>query len=776
MNRTLAQRLGGLPLRGYLFLLVLAVLLPTVAFAGVVFKRYYDSELANIDADLLEDARRMAFTIDRDIVGMRAMLQTLANSDSLVRRDYERFHAQASTISRPYGVVILARSLEGQQLMNTRVPFGTALPFEPLAGDAAVIANRSVYISNLIVGAVAKIPIITMTAPVLESGKVAQFLNLSIFPDRFVALLNEVRTHNRLSGVLDRDGFLIVRIPEQAAYLGKKGPAGFFESEPRAEGLWQGKSISGMGVRSAYATSRASGWVVWVAVPDAEAKSALYRTFWMLAALGLALTTLALSVAYVMGGRLSRSMIALAQQAERVGRGETIAPARFAVREIDEVGRSLLVAAGELQARAGQRDQAERNLRELSGSLERKVEDRTRELVIEMSRREEMETALRQSQKMEAIGQLTGGVAHDFNNMLGVVIGGLDLVKRRVEKGEGEIAPMVDNALEAAKRAAALTQRLLAFARQQPLEPKVIDVNALVAGLSELVRRSLGETIQLESRLGAQLWRINADANQLENVLLNLAVNARDAMPEGGKLTLRTENMEFTPQTAFGEGISPGQYVMLCIGDSGTGMTPEVLAKAFDPFFTTKKQGTGTGLGLSQVYGFVKQSGGHVKIESEPERGTTVKIYLPRHTGSGEIAAQADRYSPIPLGNPGTTILVVEDEAGVRASTSEILRELRYTVVSAESGRAALALLETGQKVDLLFTDVVMPEMNGRKLAEAAMAARPKLKVLFTTGYTRDAIVQNSTVEAGIDYIGKPFTVEQVARKIDEVLKAGGAG
>ena len=406
---------------------------------------------------------------------------------------------------------------------------------------------------------------------------------------------------------------------------------------------------------------------------------------------------------------------------------------------------------------------AELALLEMNATLERRVEERTAELLA-------AEAALRQAQKMEAVGQLTGGIAHDFNNMLAVVLGSLDLLGRRLP-ADDRARRYVDAATDGARRAATLTQRLLAFSRQQPLQPEPIDANRLVAGMSDLLRGSLGGGIQLETVLAGGLWLVNADPNQLENVILNLGINARDAMDGNGKVTIETHNCHLDDRYVAAEiGVAAGQYVLIAVTDAGAGMSPEVVAKAFDPFFTTKGVGKGTGLGLSQVYGFVKQSGGHVKIYSETGVGTTVKLYLPRHAVDGAVAVAAVAALPPVGGDAREVILVVEDEPQVRAISVEALRDLGYSVLEADSATVALQLLAARSDIVLLFTDIVMPEVNGARLAEAARALRPGLKVLFTTGYTRNAVVHNGVVDAGVALIGKPFTVDALAAKVRNVL------
>ena len=414
-------------------------------------------------------------------------------------------------------------------------------------------------------------------------------------------------------------------------------------------------------------------------------------------------------------------------------------------------------AEGELRA-------SEARLRDLNATLEDRVEQRTEELL-------RSEEALRQAQKMEAVGQLTGGIAHDFNNMLAVVMGSLDLLSRRMTAEDARARRYIEAATEGARRAANLTQRLLAFSRQQPLKPEPIDVNRLVTGMSDLLLHSLGGAVQLETVLAGGLWPINADPNQLENVILNLAINGRDAMPDGGKMTVETQNAHLDSRYAAEEiGVAPGQYVMIALTDSGSGMPQDVIDKAFDPFFTTKEVGKGTGLGLSQVYGFVKQSGGHVRIYSEVGQGSTVKLYLPRLLGHKMASQLNDADVDLPLGDRNELILVVEDEPAVRQFSTDALGELGYRVLEADSGKAALLMLDEHPDIALMFTDIVMPEMNGAKLAEVVRAKRPDLPILFTTGYTRNAVVHNGVLDPGVELIGKPFTIEELAARVRTIL------
>jgi PAS domain S-box-containing protein len=377
------------------------------------------------------------------------------------------------------------------------------------------------------------------------------------------------------------------------------------------------------------------------------------------------------------------------------------------------------------------------------------------------------------SQKMEAVGQLSGGIAHDFNNLLMIVLGNLETVQRHAQRipNAPNMQRALSNAIRGAQRAAALTSRLLAFSRRQPLDPKPIDVNRFITGSAEFLQRSLGETMQIEAVGSAGLWTIEADPNHLESALVNLAINARDAMPNGGKLTIEASNSfaDATYVRANPE-INEGQYVAICISDTGVGMAPDVLARVFEPFFTTKEAGHGTGLGLSQVYGFVKQSGGHVKIYSEPGQGTTVKMYLPRFASGEEPIDDADN-DLMAEAEGSETVLVVEDDTDVRTYLTEALRTLNYRVITSNSAQAALSILiQDDRRVDLMLTDVVMPGMNGRELGRRAQDLRPNLPVLYLTGYSRNAVVHHGRLDEGVDLLQKPVTQAQLAARIRAML------
>ena len=429
-----------------------------------------------------------------------------------------------------------------------------------------------------------------------------------------------------------------------------------------------------------------------------------------------------------------------------------------------------------------ERKQTEQALRNLNETLEERVAARTQALAEvnqrlqnEMFERERAEDALRHAQKMEAVGQLTGGIAHDFNNMLTGIIGSLDLIQRYIGEGRTEdIGRFAEAAVASANRAAALTHRLLAFSRRQSLDRQPLDPNNLVRSREELIRRTKGEHIELKFDLAPGVWPVNTDAGQLENALLNLVINARDAMPDGGELLIETANSYLDGNDISTlEPVKAGDYVMLGVRDNGSGMSPRVLDKAFDPFFTTKPIGQGTGLGLSMIYGFAQQSGGHATLSSEPGQGTCVRLYLPRLHSPAQAAAPTPNLGST-FAVAGESVLLVEDDPAVRLLVQNVLTELGYSTHAAEDANTALRLLESELRIDLLVTDVGLPGMNGRQLAEIARQHRPELKVLFMTGYAQQAAERQGFLDEGMDLLAKPFTLEQLAGKIRQMIRPAG--
>jgi signal transduction histidine kinase/CheY-like chemotaxis protein len=418
-------------------------------------------------------------------------------------------------------------------------------------------------------------------------------------------------------------------------------------------------------------------------------------------------------------------------------------------------------------------------IRRLNASLEARVEERTRDLRTAADSlrqagedRARIEEALRQSQKMEAVGQLTGGLAHDFNNLLAAISGALELIETRLGQNRlGDVVKYVAVAQGAARRAAALTHRLLAFSRRQTLAPKAIDVDRLIGGMLDLIQRTVGPDIAVRHVGTSGLWAALVDPSQLENALLNLCINARDAMPGGGTITIQTGNHRIDGPQAEAQDLPEGQYLSLCVSDTGTGMPPEVVARAFDPFFTTKPLGAGTGLGLSMIYGFAKQSGGQVRISSAVGAGTAVCIHLPRHRGEADGDGPGLERRPLALAEAGETVLIVDDEPTVRMLITDVLSDLGYTAVEAADGAGGLRVLQSGARVDLLVTDVGLPGgMNGRQMADAARVDRPALKVLFITGFAETTLLSNGGLDPGMAILTKPFSVETLAARIRQLI------
>jgi len=459
-------------------------------------------------------------------------------------------------------------------------------------------------------------------------------------------------------------------------------------------------------------------------------------------------------------GAVLRTGTPIRFQQELIATGRYLDLAAFRIEPVER--RQVAVLFHDITARR----EAERALAELNETLEQQVVQRTKELMA-------AEEALRHSQKMEAIGQLTGGLAHDFNNLLAGINGSLEMLSTRASQGRvGELDRYITGALGATRRAAALTQRLLAFSRRQTLDPKSVNLNTLTGGMLDLVTRSVGPAIEVEMVGAAGLWSTFVDAGQLENALLNLCVNARDAMPDGGKLTIESANRWMDQAAARQLGLSPGQYVSLCVSDTGCGMSSDIAARAFDPFFTTKPIGQGTGLGLSMVYGFAAQSGGSTRIYSEVGKGTMICLYLPRHLldTSGEATKPSANPSP-PRSDVGEVILLVEDEPLLRMVAAEQLVDLGYSVIEAEDAASALKIVESQHPITLIITDVGLPRgMNGRQLADAARVLRPGQKILFITGYAENAILNHGHLEHGMQLLTKPFSEEALARRVKELI------
>ena len=752
----------SVPTQLIILALVAVLVVPGIAFAGLLLGRYAHSERARYELESVDVARAASTALDRYLNGLQTTLQTLSTSPFLAAGDLEGFHQQAERIKSFIGADIGLRRPDGQQLVNTRLPLGAALPPTPLAVDTQVIATGKPLVSDVFTGIVANRPLVAIILPVRIGGELKYLLHISSETDRFHEVVASVVPDNWLIGVGDRRGTYVTRSENHSEFTGKPGVPSFLARTSTFEGTFVGENAYGDKVLVGYTHSALANWLVAANIKQSVIEAPLTEALYVLVAFGALTLLVASMIALWLWRFIARPLEGLAVASRQVGKMQSPIPIETSLREFAVV-RDALSAAHE-------------QVRSHNDLLEASVAERTRELAqanaeltAQMAAREQAESQLRQMQKMEAVGQLTGGIAHDFNNMLSIVISSLNLLQRRLERGDTDVQRFVASAMEGANRAAALTSRLLAFSRQQPLAPEVLDANELVAGMSELLQRTLGEAIRIETVLTDGLWKTYADAAQIENAILNLAVNARDAMPEGGRLTIETGNAcldeAYTENDA-----APGQYVNISVSDTGIGMSADVVGSAFEPFFTTKKIGMGTGLGLSQVYGFVKQSNGHIKIYSEPGHGTTVRIYLPRYFGEAALKPLRRAARLLLAGSPQHVILVVEDESRLRQLAVDTLTELGYAVLAAGTAKEALDLIDKHPEISLLFTDIVMPDMGGDKLADEAIKRRPHLRVLYTTGFARNAVVHNGVLDAGVNFIPKPFVMEDLAEKIHSIL------
>lgn len=768
------------PLWQQLALLVVATAVPFLVVSLFMFNRLVAIERDNIRRELMVNAKTVAALVDNEIATHAAIASTLAQSAALRKDDLAAFWLEAkNALEFVPGAWMAVSDSQGQIVLNTLKPLGTVLP-KHAAFDVIqrAFAERQPQVGNLLIGPVAQRLTGFVEVPVFRDGKPAYSLSISLVPARFLALISHQFTHGEVVAIVDAKQFFVARVPDHDKRIGTLASDGWraaMDSAP--EGWVENATVEGNMSLTAY-TRASAGWSVGIARLESDIAKPLMAIFWAGALAAGLLALLSFAFAAWIAHRASRCMALLASAAEDLRDGRPLSRPAAAFAEAATIATVLEGASVELAHRAGQIDIANRKATE---ALEATVAERTAELVAEMKRRSDAESTLRQTQKMESIGQLTGGIAHDFNNMLTIIMGNLDTLQRRLKSGDtaASLSRPVESALQGARNAAKLTHRLLAFSRLQPLEPMSLHLDALVASLSDMLARTLGEGIKLETVSGAGLWPVFADSNQMENCLVNLAVNARDAMAGHGKLTIESSNafLDDAYATRFSD-LKAGQYVMLSVSDTGSGIAAELIEKVFEPFFTTKPAGQGTGLGLAMIHGFVKQSGGHIRIYSEVGIGTSVKIYLPRYD-EAVGAASAPRggavvEQPLAPAIPGETILVVEDDSDVRDFAIAALKELGYHVLAVADAEDALRVLAKASRVDALFTDVVLGgSMNGRQLAERVSALRPSIPVLFTTGYTRNAIVHQGRLDKGVRLLHKPYTLQELAGKIRAAITSG---
>ena len=736
-----------LSIRTRLMMLTLATVLPLVAVGGFAMIRTVDDQTAQVEQGIGRTVDGLLGDIDRQIIAIEAALQVLAVSPSLQSEDLYPFYQQMYAALPLQGTVIVLLDTKGQQLLNTTRPFGAPLPRATNTEmHERVVATGKPQVSDLIMGAVLQRPVVTVGVPVFHDGNVAFVLVMGLGSEILSKLLRQPDlSPDWIVAIFDRKGIIVARNRELDRFLGKPAAPIIREAIAGPVDNWIPNVTSeGIRVYSTFRRSTVTGWTAAIGVPRGFVDAPRRRAQFLAFGGGGAVLALSLSLAWWMAQAIRRPVEALTAATKAVASGVPIIDVNGGVRELNQAGDALRATAAALA----------RNQQELEGI----VAERTEQLRAEIEARKQAEATLLQSQKMEAIGQLTGGIAHDFNNLLTIASGSLEMLEARVS--DEKSLYLLQNAQSAISRGAKLTTSLLAFARKQRLEPVLANLNSVIIEMGEMLRRSLGPSVEIRHAFASELWPVQIDLSQIETALLNIAINARDAMPGGGILLFETANVSACPP----EEMAGRDCVLVSVHDTGTGMSPDVMERAFEPFFTTKEVGRGTGLGLSMVFGVVHQSGGVVRLRSELARGTTVLIYLPRAAHAALLATGRDASAGVQSG-AGAHILVVDDDAAVRWVTVECLRGAGYRVVEADSGRAALTLLERDEPCDLVVMDHVMPGLSGQDTVRLARRGRPELKVLFLSGYA-------TLGEAGGDiWLQKPFKTQTLADAVSRALQ-----
>jgi signal transduction histidine kinase len=748
----------SLGIQARLTVLAVATALPLVALAGFAILRMVDDQRAQIKLDVEHRVENLLWDVDRQIGAIQAELQVLAVSPSLQDGDFAAFDRQMRATLKINGTSIVLHDTKGQQLLSTNRPFGEPLPRATNTEmHDRVVATGQPQISDLIIGAVLRRPILVVGVPVLRDGQVVHVLAMGLGPEVLSLLLSQQSLPpDWTAGIFDRKGIIMARNRELDRFLGKPASPTLLKAMQGAvEGWVPSVTSEGIPVYANFRRSPVTGWTVAIGLPREFIDTPLRRAQLLAFGGGVAVLALSLVLGWWMARAIRQPVKALTAATKALGRGQPIGQLVSGVRELDQVGGELHNAATALTRNREQ--------------LESIVAERTREIAAanerlrgEIAAREQAQSALLQAQKMEAMGQLTGGVAHDFNNLLTAISGSLSLLEPRIS--DARSLRLLHTAQRGASQGASLTEALLAFARKQRLTPIPADLNSIVVDMSEILRRSIGPTIEIRHALAPDLWPVLIDIGQIETALLNITLNARDAMPGGGMALIETANIGATREELPVE-LAGRDCVLLSVRDTGTGMSPEVLERAFEPFFTTKEIGKGTGLGLSMVFGVVRQSGGTVRICSRLREGTTVQIYLPR---AHEAAASTVDRVRLAGTARGAHILVVDDDSDVRWIIAQDLQAMGCIVTEAESGRAALAILEQNPPCDLMVTDLVMPGLSGLDTLRLAHRSRPGLKVLFTSGYADLSRFGDNLRNHPL--LRKPFKPETLAEAVQTAL------
>jgi signal transduction histidine kinase len=758
----LISRRHTIGIQARLTVLTLVAVLPLVALSTFAILRAVDAQRAQIQQDLAARVENLLADVDRQISAIQASLQVLAVSPSLAASDFFAFDREMRAALKIRGTSIVLHDTAGQQLLSTNRPFGEPLPHATNTEmHDRVVATGEPQISDLIIGAVLRRPILVVGVPVFRDGHVVYVLAMGLGPEILSSLLQEQNVPSDwTAGIFDRKGIIVARSRDFERFVGKPVGPILREAMRGAAASWFPSVTSdGVTVYSTFRRSPITGWTAAIGVPREYADAPVRRALFIAFGGGAAILALSLGLAWWMARAIRRPVEALTVATKAMGCGEPIGPLVGGVRELDQVGDALRATSATL---AQHREQLEGMVAERTAELAAANE----RLRAEIAAREQAQAALLQAQKMEAMGQLTGGVAHDFNNLLSAISGSLALLEARV--GDERSLQLLRTAQRGAVRGAQLTASLLAFARKQRLDPKPADLNSIVQDMGEVLRGSMGASIELRHVSGKGLWPVLIDVGQIETALLNIAINARDAMPGGGALLIETANVGSGSKQLPPE-LASQDCVLLSLRDTGTGMSPEVIEHAFEPFFTTKEVGKGTGLGLSMVFGVVRQSGGTIRIRSRLGEGTTVEIFLPRALEGATV----DTCEPANTDASGRGhILVVDDDHEVLWVTAEALREMGYSVAEADSGRTALTLLSQGDACDLMIVDLMMPEISGLQTVRQARRARPDLKVVFASGYAESSRFEKELRDEIV--LQKPFKRDVLAEVVQIVLDRPG--